>query len=108
MFEVIKKAMFMGVGLATLSREKLEELSKEVAAKAELTEKQAAEFRSELEKKADQARTEFEAGVDRRMDAAISRLGLVAAKDLAALAAKVEELANRIERLEAANRAAQS
>jgi polyhydroxyalkanoate synthesis regulator phasin len=108
MFEVIKKAMFMGLGLATLSREKLEELSKEVAAKANLTEKQAAEFRAELEKKAEQARADFEAGIDRRMDTAIGRLGVAAAKDLSALATKVEELANRIENLEAANRPAQS
>jgi polyhydroxyalkanoate synthesis regulator phasin len=100
-FEIIKKAMFMGVGLATLSKEKLAELGKEVAAKAELSEKQAAEFTTELEKRAEQARSDFESEIDRRMQSTIKRLGLVPATELSKLVARIEELTSRIEKLEA-------
>jgi polyhydroxyalkanoate synthesis regulator phasin len=79
MFEIIKRGLFTGVGIATLTAEKLQELSREVARHADLSESQAKEFEEELSRRAGQARQELEAEIDRRVDHALIQLGLVKA-----------------------------
>lgn len=79
MFEIIKRGLFTGLGIATLTAEKIKDLSKEVARHAQLSEAQANEFEQELSQKADQARRDLESEIDRRIDHAFIQLGLVKA-----------------------------
>lgn len=94
MFDLIKKTLFTGVGLAALTKEKLQDLGKEVSEKARLTEAQAQEFQAELEARASQAQKDLEDVIDQRVEQATQKLGL-ARRD------QVEALAARIARLEA-------
>ena len=95
MIDALKKTLFTGLGLAVLTKEKLVELSKEVAKQAELSESQAKEFQEDLEKKADEAKDQLQAEVDRRVAAALERLHVVRAEQYEALAARVAALESR-------------
>jgi polyhydroxyalkanoate synthesis regulator phasin len=79
MFDVVKQAAFAGIGLASLTREKAEQLAAEVARRAKLSEHETKEFQAELACRAEQARKELEAEIDRRIDHALIQLGLLKA-----------------------------
>jgi polyhydroxyalkanoate synthesis regulator phasin len=77
MFELVKQAIFTSAGLASLGREKLNELAAEVSSRAKLSEKEAQEFQVELEQRAEQARKDLQAEIDWRIDHALIQLGIV-------------------------------
>src|SRR5581483_52336 len=47
-FDIIKQAVFAGIGLASLTREKAEQLAAEVARRAKLSEDETKEFQADL------------------------------------------------------------
>ena len=100
MFEIVKRALFTGVGLASLTREKLEELGKDLSRHADLSEAEAAKFQSELEGRAADAQQELREQIDRRTRQVVQGLGLVRAEDFAALSARVAALSARVDALE--------
>ena len=100
MFEVVKRALFTGVGLASLTREKIEELGKDLSRHAELSEAEAAKFQVELEGRAADAQRELREQIDRRTQQVVQGLGLARADDFAALSARVAALSARVEALE--------
>ncbi|MGP0065251.1 MAG: phasin family protein [Isosphaeraceae bacterium] len=79
MFDVIKQVIFTGLGLASLTREKAEQLAAEIARRAELSEQESKEFQAELASRTEQARQELEAEIDRRIDHAFIQLGILKA-----------------------------
>ncbi|WP_169974853.1 phasin family protein [Tautonia rosea] len=101
MFELVKRTLFTGVGLAAMTKEKLEELGKEVARQADLSEAEAAKFQAELEHRASTAQEDLQAEIDRRVEQVTQRLGLARAEETATLSAKVAALSARLEALEA-------
>jgi polyhydroxyalkanoate synthesis regulator phasin len=60
MFDIIKKTMLTGVGLAAMTKDKVEELAKELAEKGKLSEKEGRDLVDELLKKSEQARKDLE------------------------------------------------
>ena len=88
MIDVMKKTLFTGIGLATLTKEKLQELGREVAEKAKLSEAQAQEFQEELESRADQAQRDLQATIDHRVEQALQRVGLARREQVEELAAR--------------------
>lgn len=97
MFDLVKKTLFTGIGLATLTREKLQELGHEVAEKAKLTEAQAREFQEELETRAGQAQEDLQSMIDRRIEAVAHKLGLARREQIEELTARIAALETRLE-----------
>ncbi|HEY0983882.1 phasin family protein [Schlesneria sp.] len=79
MFDTLKQAVFASIGLADLTREKVEGVVAEVARRAKLSEADAAEFQAELNERVEKARAELGAEIDRRIDQAFIQLGLLKA-----------------------------
>ena len=79
MFEALKKSIFAGIGLANMTKEKLEELSREIADQASLSEEQASEFSKELAHRAASARKDLADQIDKRMDHWMIQAGILKA-----------------------------
>lgn len=77
MFDVLKQAVFTGLGLASLTRDKAEELAAEIARRAKLTEEESKAFQKELAARTEQAHQELEAEIDHRIDHAFIQLGII-------------------------------
>ena len=77
MFDLIKQSLYLGMGVACLTREKLVELGKEISARAQLSQEQSQQFQDELIKKGIDARHDLESEIDRRVDHAFIQLGIV-------------------------------
>ena len=97
MFELIKKTLLTGVGLAVMTKDKVEELGKELASQAKLSEHEGKDFVDHLLKQSDTARKDFESRLNSAVQKAVSALNLASKDEVARLSAKVEELTAKLE-----------
>jgi polyhydroxyalkanoate synthesis regulator phasin len=95
MVELIKRAIYTGVGLAVLTKEKAEELVKELAQQAKLSEREGKDLLDSLLKQSEQARNDFQTKVDEAVLAVVNRLNLATKDEVARLEAKIEELSSK-------------
>jgi polyhydroxyalkanoate synthesis regulator phasin len=96
MIDLIKKALYTGVGMAVLTKEKAEELVKELTQQAKLSEQEGKELFDGLLKQSEQARTDFQAKVDDAVLAVVKRLNLASKDEIENLRTKLEELSAKI------------
>ena len=92
MFELIKKTMLTGVGLAAMTRDKVEELAKELTEKGEMTEKEGKELVDELVKKSEKARKDLEKRVEDTVHKVLEKMDVATKKDIAKLEKKIKSL----------------
>ena len=97
MFDLIKKTLLTGVGLAVMTKDKVEELGKEFASQAKLSELEGKEFVDHLLKQSETARKDFESRINSAVQKAVSGLNLASKDEVAKLSAKVEELAAKLD-----------
>lgn len=96
MLESVKKAMYTGLGMASLTKEKLEELVTELAKKGELSEQEGKEIFAEVAAKTKEAKDKLESQVRQLVKESLAKMNLVSKEDLAALERKVAELEEEI------------
>lgn len=89
MSDLFKKAMYMGVGLAELTRDKLEEFSREMIEKGELSEKEGRRLVDEMLRKSEEARKSLEKKVDATVEKALGRINIATRNDLEELEKKL-------------------
>jgi len=93
MIDIIKKSLFTGLGLACLTKEKLEELSRDIITKGNLSEKEGKEFLAELMVKSNDARNRLESQVRDTLHETLGKMDLATKDDVEALERKISELA---------------
>ena len=93
MLEFIKKTVFIGAGLASMTAEKIEEAVAEIVRKGEISEKQGRELVQDLKERSGKARKDLGEKVEKMIEEALPRLNLPNRRE-------IEELKTRIERLE--------
>jgi len=88
--------MFLaGVGLAAMTKDKIDEHVKELVEKGKLTEKEGREIADDMLKKSKQAKEDLEKQVEKLVQQTLQTLKIASKED-------VEKLTARIEKLEAA------
>lgn len=92
LFETLKKTLYAGVGLAFLTRDKIEEMGKRMAEEARLSEADGKKFIDEILKKSEEARAAFEKAVNSGVTAALEKLDIPRRAELKALEARVKAL----------------
>jgi polyhydroxyalkanoate synthesis regulator phasin len=96
MIELIKKAIYTGVGFAVLTKEKAEELVKELAQQAQFSEQEGKELLESVLKQSEQARNDFQAKVEEGVLAVVKKLNLATKDEVTSLKAKVDELSAKV------------
>jgi polyhydroxyalkanoate synthesis regulator phasin len=96
MFDLIKKTMLTGVGLAVMSKEKAEEMAREIAKTAKLSTDKGQEFVDEVVGKSEKVRKELEETVQRVVNDTLKRANVPTRDDVAQLQARVEELEGKL------------
>lgn len=96
MIDLIKKVLLTGVGMASLTKKKIEELGKEIADKGNLSEKEGKELLDELMKKSEESRKEVEAQVQKFVKDSLNKMNLATRDDLMKIEKQVEELSKAI------------
>lgn len=108
MIDLIKKALFTGVGMAVLTKEKAEELVKELTQQAKLSEQEGKDLVDGLLKQSEEARIEFQAKVDEAVLSVVKRLNLASKDEVESLRTKLDELSAKYSGPASANTADQA
>ncbi len=95
MLDAIHKMFLAGVGLAAMTKDKIDEHVKELVEKGKLTEKEGREIAEDMLKKSKQAKDDLEKQVEKQVQQTLQTLQIASKED-------VEKLEARIEKLEAA------
>ena len=98
MFDIIKKAMLTGVGRAAMTRDKFEEMAKELTEKGEMTEKEGRELVDELVKKSEKAKKDLETKMEGIVEKVLEKMNLATKEDIS----KIEKRLKRLEKKETA------
>jgi polyhydroxyalkanoate synthesis regulator phasin len=96
MIDLIKRTLLTGVGLAVMTKDKVEELGKDLVSQAKLSEHEGKEFIDSLLKQSETARKDFETRINSAVQKAVSTLNLASKDEVARLSAKVEELTTKL------------
>jgi len=94
MLDSIHKMFLAGVGFAAMTKDKIDEHIKELVEKGKLTEKEGREMAEDVLKKSEQARKDLQKQVEEYVQKVLNKLQIPSKEE-------VEELAARIEKLEA-------
>lgn len=92
MIDLIKRTMLTGVGLAVMTKDKVEELGRDLASQAKLGEVEGREFVDNLMKQSEDARKDFEDRVGSLVKKAMDGVNLVHKEELDKLQARVDAL----------------
>jgi polyhydroxyalkanoate synthesis regulator phasin len=92
MLDFIKKTIFVGAGLASMTAEKIEETVGEIVKKGELTEKQGRELVHDLLERSTRARKELTERVEKMIQDTLQKLNIPTRKEMDELKRKVEQL----------------
>ena len=92
MFDLIKRTMLTGVGLAAMTRDKIEELAKELTEKGKLTEKEGKELIDDLLKKSKKAKKDLEKDIEKVVKNTMKKMNIASGEELSNLTKRVKKL----------------
>ncbi|MCK4342269.1 MAG: phasin family protein [Phycisphaerae bacterium] len=92
MIDLMKKTLLTGVGLGLMTKDKVEEIAREIANAAQLSTDKGQEFVDEAVARAKKGREDLEATVQRLVSESFKKADLPTREDLAELTARLEKL----------------
>lgn len=92
MFELLKKSVFATVGLALLTREKIEDVAKKIAEDAKLSESEGKQFVDELLKKSEETRLAIEKLINEKIDTALNKMNIPTRSEVNAIDIRLRKL----------------
>jgi len=94
--DVIRKAMLLGLGLFSLTKEKAEELVDDLIKRGEVTKEERFKIVDKLLKEAEKQEEELFGKISETVQKVITDLGLPTKKDLDEISKRLEEIEKRI------------
>lgn len=98
MFDIVRRALLAGIG----AQEKAKELVEELVKKGELNQSEGAKLIKEVMEKAEKGGAEVDKTAGEVVQKTLETLNLPTRKDIESLEKKVQDLTNRLKRLEEA------
>lgn len=92
MFDLIKKTMLAGIGVAALTKDKVEQLAKDFIEKGEMTEKEGKELVDEFLKKSEQAKKDLESKLEDMVQKVLKKMNIATKEDIAGMEARLKTL----------------
>lgn len=96
MIDLFKKTILMGVGIATMSKEKIEEWAKKVAEDGKLAKEEGKRFITDIVNQSDEALINMENKVREWVNSAINRLDIPSKSELDELRQRVDDLEKKL------------
>ncbi|HLB70151.1 MAG: phasin family protein [Candidatus Methanoperedens sp.] len=92
MSEMFRKLSLFGIGVISLTQEKLEEFTQEMIKKGEISKEEGKKFVRDVLSERERQLKEMEEKITRSVDETMDRTGIVRKKDIEALEKKIEKL----------------
>lgn len=91
-----KKAVYMGIGLATFSAAKLDEFAKEFTEKAKMGPEEGKKWYDELKAEAEKAKARIDEEVKKQVDETLKSMNVARKEDIERLEARIKALEIKI------------
>lgn len=92
MKELLKNVLYVGLGAAFLTKEKLDELQAELVEKGKLSQEEGKQFIDDLLRKSEKAKDQLNLWINRQVENRVDQLNLATKDEVAELRRKIEEL----------------
>jgi polyhydroxyalkanoate synthesis regulator phasin len=102
MIELIKKAVFTGIGIASLTKDKIEDLAKELATKGKMSEQEGEKLIQEILNRAEESRTTLNSQTEKLVRKTITKMQLARSEDIDLLKTEIALLREEIASLQSA------
>lgn len=96
MIELIKKAMFTGIGVAALTKDKVEELAGEFVEQGKLSEAEGKKLVDEIMDRSKESQEELNQKIETMVQAAVAKLDIAKASEIEALKEEIRELRSTV------------
>jgi len=100
MIDLIKKAVLTGVGVASLTKEKIEDLAKDLIVKGKMSEQEGEKLIEEMLSRAEESRNSMKSQTESLVQNTIAKMQLARVEDIERLKAEVEKLREEISSLQ--------
>jgi polyhydroxyalkanoate synthesis regulator phasin len=99
MIELIKRAAMLGLGVASITKDKVESLAEELIAKGKMSEQEGERFVADVMKRSEESYQSLNKQIEKMIEGAVDKMKLVKTSDLEALKLEVADLRKEIEAL---------
>jgi polyhydroxyalkanoate synthesis regulator phasin len=96
MLDLVRKGVLTGIGLASLTKDKVEELAEKIIEETKLSEEEGRKLVEDLLKQSEEARKNLEEEVKKTVGEALEKLDIPSRKDLEDLKARIEKLEDQM------------
>ena len=100
MIDLLKKTFLTGVGVAALTKEKIEELAKDFVEKGKITEQEGRALVDDLVTRSDESRLEFQKQIEEKVQAVLAKMNLAKQSEVDGLKEEIGELRKALENQE--------
>ncbi len=98
MIDLIKRAMFTGIGVASLTKEKIEDISKEFVEKGKLSEQEGKKLVDELVTQSEESKKSVQAMVEGTVKTALQKMNIAGKSEVEELKKEIKELKKALEK----------
>jgi polyhydroxyalkanoate synthesis regulator phasin len=96
MMDLLKRGILTGIGIASLTKDKIEELAEKIIEESKLSEEEGRKLVENLLKQSKEARKNLEEEVKKTVGDALEKLDVPSRKDLEDLKIRIERLENQM------------
>ena len=100
MIELIKKAMFTGIGFAALTKEKVDELAQDFMKQGKLSKEEGEQFVDDIMQRSKEAQQEMSKKVEELVQEGLGKMQVARMSEIETLRSELAELRERIKALE--------
>ncbi len=97
MMDLLKRGILTGIGIASLTKDKIEELAEKIIEESKLSEEEGRKLVENLLKQSKEARKNLEEEVKKTVADALKKLNIPSREDLENLNTRIEKLENQME-----------
>jgi polyhydroxyalkanoate synthesis regulator phasin len=98
MFDLIKKAMFTGIGMAAMTKDRIEELAADFISKGNLSEQEGRKLVDEMMKKSEESQAEIRKQLDELVQAALVKMEVARKSQIDELREEIRILREMVEK----------
>ena len=92
MLDIARKAILVGIGLASMTKDKIEESAKKIAEEEKLSEEEGRKLAEDLLKRSDEARKNLKDQVEKFVENTLKKLDSPSREDLQKLEERIKKL----------------
>ncbi len=98
MIDLVKKVLLTGVGVAALTKDKIEEVANDFIEKGKMTEKEGRAFVDDLVTRSEESRVEFQKQIESRVQKALEKMDLAKKSEVDELKLEIEKLREELKK----------